>query len=841
MSEFARKKEVLKTLVQHPFEKRNKNQAHIQRRKYAEYIKRYDVKNNYVLYEAYHGRGMLGNPYAIFEAFKKRPDFKQYTHIWTLESPEENEALINCYKDCKNVIFVKRNSELYLKYLACSKYLINNVTFHFFFMKREEQVYVNTWHGIPIKNLGYDIPNGAYEVGNILKNFLACDYLISPNDYMTDIYLKSYRLDGIYRNNILLEGMPRNDFYYHTDRDWMINHLRSSGVDVDENKKIIVYAPTFRGAYSRAVNRLQEYVNFIDYINSKIDTEEYQVFIKPHQAEFKVLKDVEVMKGKLIPVNIDANQLLKITDILVSDYSSIFFDYLISERPILFYIPDLEKYKNGRGVCFDMSEFPGPQTKSLEQLTDWINNIDEVHKQYLPRIQEMKTQYCPYDDGKASEKLLDVILDGKKDYKILNGYDKKKTKLLFYIGTLRTNGVTVSLMSLLNLLDKEKYDISVYFIANKDKNSIFDTNSFHEAVRLIPRVSTYNATTKEEFYHGMINQFGLTKKVCEKVYPQEMYEREFTRSFGDTEFDYIIDFSGYGSFIPRMLLGDKHAKKLIWQHNNLPRDRKRVVNGKRPFETELKVVFSLYKLFDKVVGCSRNVMEINRQELATDETYDKFSYAKNSIHAERILKGIEATQILERDGKEYLILDEVDSHDVVNVGRMVEVPNKKYINFCTTGRMSEEKNQMNLLKAFAKLYKENQNCRLYLIGDGPLREQLVSYAKKNNVEEGVIFTGNIANPFQLVKRCDCFVLPSKWEGQALVALETRVVDIPLIISRHPGYEAVCIENGQYVTDVTVDSIYEGLQAFVEGRVPSVKCDYDKYNEEAVREFESLLD
>lgn len=841
MSEFGRKKEIIKQLIQAPINKRHGNKFQVIRRKYAEYINKYKVLDSVVFYEAYSGRGVLGSPYAIFSEFMNRPDFGQYTHVWSIDGLEANKSTIDKFKEYSNVIFVERHSDEYLKYLATAKYLINNSTFHYYFMKREEQVFINTWHGIPIKTLGFDIPNGAYESANVLKNFLACDYLLSPNDYMTDIYLKSYRLDGIYKNKIISEGLPRNDFYYSTNRDVMIEELKNSGLAVDPNKKIIIYAPTFRGRFGKPTDRSEEYIEFLNTISSQIDMDEYQVFIKPHYAEFKVMTKIDEIIEHLIPIHIDANKLLKITDIMISDYSSIFFDYLISERPVLFYIPDLEKYKNSRGIIFEIEDLPGPVTKDINQLPKWINNIEEVEKEYKQRIIELRKQYCPYDDGNVSKRVLDIVLDHKEGYNVRGNYDSKKTKLLFYIGTLKTNGVTVSLMSLLNLIDYDKYDVSVYFNQNRDKNSIFKLDDFNSAVRMIARVSTYNATTKDEFAHGLITQFGLTKKICEKAYPQKMYENEFRRCFGDTEFDYIIDFAGYGSFMPRVILGDHHAKKLIWQHNNLPVDRKRVVNGVKPFDTELKVVFSLYKKFDKVVGCSRNISEVNRASLATEETFDKFTFAKNTIHAERILNGINSTRILEYQNKNYIILDEQNDQGVVCVNNMIEVPSSECVNFVTTGRMSVEKNQMNLLKAFHKLYETNKNCRLYLIGDGPLREKMIKYTNENGLEDGVIFTGNITNPFQLVKLCDCFVLPSKWEGQALVALETRVIGIPLIISSHPGYEAVCLENGQYVTDITVDSIYEGLQAFIEGRVPSIDADYNGYNQEAVREFEALLD
>ncbi|MDO5292794.1 MAG: glycosyltransferase [bacterium] len=840
MGELYRKAGIIKHLLQQPLQRRNCSDAQRIRRKYAEYLEKTKIQPTVILYEAYHGRGMLGNPYALFQAFFRRPDFYDYVHIWVVENLEESEYFISAYEPYKNVVFVERESEEYIKALACSKYLINNVTFPTYFVKREGQVYLNTWHGIPIKNLGYDIPNGEYDVGNIMMNFLKADYLLSSNSYMTQVYKESYKLNGLYPNKVLEEGMPRNDCYEQEDPDKVRTKLRAMGVEIEDDKELILFAPTYRGEYRCAQNRSEEYVQFYSYLMEQINSKRYQLLIKPHHAEFRVLQGEKLLRGKIVPDSMDANQLLTITSILITDISSIFFDFLLSKRPILFYIPDLESYKNDRGICFDLESLPGPVTTKQSDVVKWIGEIGAIHSEYLPKIWDAIRKYCPYEDGRASERIWQVILEQKKDEVRVESLDTGKKKILFYIGTLRTNGVTVSLMSLVTLLDLNKYDITIYFCPDKDKRSVFDTSHFPPGIRLLPRVGTYAATTKEEFYHGMIDEFGLTKSICVSHYPKRLYHREFSRCFGDAKFDYGIDFSGYGSFIPRVLLEAPYAKKIIWQHNNLVMDRMRVVNGIRPFETELKVVFSFYPKFDRIVGCSRNVMEINREALATKETYDKFAFVENSVYAKRVEEGIKNSLLISRRGKTYMALKKEDGYGIIKADKLIEVPDHEYINFCTIGRMSEEKNQMNLLKAFVKMVQKNSKCRLYMIGDGPLREQLKRFVKNQGIQEAVIFTGNIENPFSLLKRCDCFLLISKWEGQALAVLEARVMKLPIIISDHPGYEAVCTPGGQWVTKTSSDSIYEGMQAFIDGKIGTYDWQYKQYNEQVVYQFEQVL-
>ena len=112
---------------------------------------------------------------------------------------------------------MKRNSKQYLKWLATSKYLINNSTFQSFFIPKNDQIYINTWHGTPLKRMGFDIPGNPAHSQNVVRNFLSADYLLSPNDHTTKILLDSYKLNGLYNGEIIQEGYPRIDLTYHKD------------------------------------------------------------------------------------------------------------------------------------------------------------------------------------------------------------------------------------------------------------------------------------------------------------------------------------------------------------------------------------------------------------------------------------------------------------------------------------------------------------------------------------------------------------------------------------------------------------------------------------------------
>ena len=163
------------------------------------------------------------------------------------------------------------------------------------------------------------------------------------------------------------------------------------------------------------------------------------------------------------------------------------------------------------------------------------------------------------------------------------------------------------------------------------------------------------------------------------------------------------------------------------------------------------------------------------------------------------------------------------------------------VRFATMGRLSVEKNQAALIRAFARLAEENPNVMLYLMGNGPERSNLEELIGLLEVKDKVILTGNMENPFGLLRQCDCFVLPSFHEGQPLVVFEARALHMPIILSKFSSVGGSMIENGQYLVDMDEDSIYEGLCAYMAGEVPSdYEFEDEEYNRQAFKEVEAAV-
>ena len=811
------------------------------RMKYASFYKKLPINEKVVLYDSFMSRGLLDNPYAIFKQLISLTEFDKLKHVWAIEDFEGNAPFIESLSS-KGVVFVKRHSKEYLRYLATAKYLFTNVSMPFYYVKKDGQILVNTWHGVPLKKLGYDLDDAVYTISNVLRSMLSSDYMISPCPHLTNIYLDKYKLDGLYTGKIIETGYPRCDLIESTDRYEIINRLSEYGIEIetDENgdyKQLILYAPTWKGTdFGKPDLSVDEYIKVKETLERGLDQSKYQILIKPHQVVYNQLKDRNDLKGLFVPAYIDADELMSITDILISDYSSIFFDFLITGRPVIFYVPDLKDYESYHGLYFDMNNLPGPVTDKAEDICDYIKTLKQIKERYKSQYATMKNICAPFEQGNSTKSVIDIIFRNKdtdewgNKYHILEGFVNKK-RILLYGGGMLLNGITTSFINLLDHIDYDKYDVTVFSgkIAHipEKMEMLMRVN---KKARTFPRISYTPATFTEQIRFYLNRIFGFRGGLFDKLYPKETYDREFRRCFGDAKFDVVIDFSGYGSFYSILMLSGGDAKKLIWQHNDLSLDRLKKVEGKRPHKRELKVVFSTYKFYDKIVGCSKATMNINLKKIGYSELKDKCTFVENIANLDRVIEGAKVDiSVEEAKAKGYDgLLDE-------NITCFVNM-----------GRFSPEKNHKELIKAFAEVNKNHPDTRLYIIGEGPLFGDLKKLCKElglndENGRKNVIFTGKLDNPFAVMKECNLFILPSVYEGQPVVLLEARTLGLPIIMSDFDSYTSSLMGDNQLVCGKDAKSIYEAMEKYFTGEIPTEVFDADAYTKRALDEFYDAIE
>lgn len=817
------------------------NMRMLRRTFYAWFYKHLQIKKDVILYESFFGRGMLCGPYALFLEALSDTRMQGFKHIWAIDTKEELRRLKKEYKSYKNVSFVNFGKIGYIKLLATAGWLINNVSFPNYYTKKKGQVFIDTWHGIPLKTLGYDMPDGSKEVSNVEKNFLSTDYMISANPFLTEIYEKAYKLEGLYEGQIIEAGYPRLDILFRFSREQIFAKLEKLGVKPDKNKKIILFAPTWKGQnYAHADASVDCYFDFKERMERLIDTEKYQILIKPHQRVFQLAKD-KLNEPFFVPAMVDANEILSVTDILISDFSSIFYDYLATGKPVLFYIEDVESYKEQRGMYHSLEHLPGPVAETPEALASLINNIENVSSEWDKKYNEIRQYANAYSDGKISKRIIDYIFFGNENAVSSKKVLQRKKKIYISRGKLLTNGITTSFINLLNNLNYDKYDVTVMLTGCSEDNRLKTYTQINPNARVLFRAGTFNMTLFENIIYRFRNRFGM------KTPYNAAFEREWKRCNGDAKYDILVDFEGYNYFHQLLLLQNRDIPKYIWLHNDMYEEYK------NKYEWLLKI-FKTYKYFTGVVACGREIGLVNKEKLC-DKYFsaDKLNYAHNVIDFEKVLRLSEdEDSIKDIDGERYFTVSEAyykekrvdgelvrEDFDAVYMPMIPETGdgNKHNIRFVTIGRLSLEKNHVNLIKGFSELLKERPEAYLYILGNGPMFDELNALTEKLGISDHVFIPGHVSNPYIVLKYCDCFILPSLHEGQPLVVNEARALQKPIILSDFSSLGGVSVENGQLCIGHETEDIYGGLLAFINGEVPAnYEFDYEEYNRKSVEEF-----
>ncbi len=362
------------------------------------------------------GRNYTGSPRAVWEKMVELGLDKEYRCYYILDEPE---AYAN---EVPGRITLVKNARFRFYYvMAVSGVWISDTRFQNYMKKRKQTVYIQTWHGTPLKKLGMDLTKLHMAGTETLeeyqeefrKNSATWDYLISQNPFSTEVFRRAFD----YHGKILPTGYPRNDVLLKAepDRQAVIEKLRRR-LGLPSDKRIMLYAPTWRddAFYNKEAYRFATEMDFAR-MQSAFGGE-YILLAKFHYM-VKEKETFDRYPGFLYPVDArtDIAELYLLADILITDYSSVMFDYSILKRPMYFFAYDLEKYEQSlRGFYFDfLEEVPGPVVTTTEELVQAIQekNGENYWQEYGIRYDAFCKKYNPYDDGHAAEKVIDIFYE----------------------------------------------------------------------------------------------------------------------------------------------------------------------------------------------------------------------------------------------------------------------------------------------------------------------------------------------------------------------------------------------------------------------------------------------
>lgn len=783
---------------------------------YVDNLQSLPLLEHCILYESQAGKSINCNPLALFQQLQNDPRFTGFTHVWVVTkdtpirefAPGENDTTI---------LYVTRGSKLYLQYLAQAKYLINNNTFPPYFVRRQGQQYLNTWHGTPLKTLGRKIKGGFMEHANATRNFLQATHILSPNRHTSRVLLEDYEVQGLFTGKLAETGYPRIDQTINPATARCVRRslgLDSAGEQTEKPlEKIVLYAPTWRGT-------LQDVQLDADQLLGDLKAMQQpgvRLLFRGHHMQEAQLRELELpeLNVTVVPEHIDTNALLAAVDILITDYSSIFFDYLPLGRPVIYYAYDLEAYQQERGLNLDMASLPGDLCQTRKQLQSCLQA--HLHQPQLkgeqPQAQE---QFYPHEDGQASQRAIEFFFFGDDSYNYQPAADSRK-KLLFYQGNFIPNGITSSFLSLLAHLDSRQYDISVVIDPNAIANfadRLERLGQLPPHVRILPRIGHTLLSIEERWIDEQFSRIGSFTSPEQELIHAAAYQREYRRLFGEVHFDAVINFEGYVRFWVYTFATAPNSHKIIYLHSDMRKEQEE----RFPY---LKNIFLYYHHYHRLACVSPSVTAENRIKLATHYGIQERAFVSvNNL--------IDAPAIIEKSKQPF-------PHTL-----QTWLEGAAGTIFVTLGRLSPEKDHAKLIHAFHQVVQQHSQARLIILGQGPLYQPLHQQIHQLGLHQHILLAGLHANPFPVLARADCFVFSSNYEGQGLVILEALVLGRPVISTDVVGPRGLLAQGEGVLVSNHADALAQAMLAFIQhGQSPS-SFDPQIYTANALTSFTHLL-
>ena len=395
-----------------------------ERRRYERLTAHIATDSKVVVFSCFMGRSFADSPRAIYEAMCANSYFDDY-ELWWIFREDKLEQFQNDPR-LSRAHFVERSTEDYLRILARAQYWIFNARCPEYVLPKLDQVYVQCWHGTPLKRLGFDVQvnttnalNTTLELANRFKiDSAKWSYLISPSPFTSKHLSDAFGLEPERRSSTVLEvGYPRNDRIARACKTPdSLTHAKAAIMDelnIPQDKKLLLYAPTWRdNDYKAGIGYVQDTLIDFDLLQRQL-SDEWCILFRPHYYianEFDFAKyDNFVYNAAAVA---DINDLYIVADALMTDYSSVFFDYAVTQRPLIFYWPDFEFYDDHvRGFYFDPHTIPGPKCSTGEEVIQAIQQLDTWQENYGEAYQKFRKYFLPKDDGYASQRAIAHIFN----------------------------------------------------------------------------------------------------------------------------------------------------------------------------------------------------------------------------------------------------------------------------------------------------------------------------------------------------------------------------------------------------------------------------------------------
>ncbi len=768
------------------------------------------VNPSLILLESRGGLSLEGNILHILKELQKSP-YQSFQKVLAVkqDATEKVSQKLTHY-GIKDVKLVRFASASYYRYLSTAGYLVNDTTFPGRFVKKDGQIYLNTWHGTPLKKMGRDNVDEISTMGNVQRNLIQADYLLFPNRYMQEKMTQAYMLSDTAKGTMLLEGYPRNSVFFDAKKAAQTREELQFG-----NRQVIVYMPTFRGKFSEidVEKQVSDIKSLLNEIDAKLSGEQlFLVHLHPFLQDEITLDTYRHMQS--VPKAYDTYEVLNAADVLVTDYSSVFYDFANTDKKIVLFTYDEAAYAADRGVYEDIEEYPFAKADTVEELIKELLNTEQVSREAF------RKKYDTYENPEAAERICRHVFRKENICREQKFVGNGKRNILIYGGDLNQNGITTALLSMLEGVDRQKYN---YFLAFR--KSILEKyperiKKIPDWCQIIPIATELETDALTLVAHKLYFRFGWHRKWIVKRMDRQ-YAREWRKHFGDIDFQSVIHYNGYERYI--IALFQRYTgKRTIWVHNDMEQEIKNRGN-QNYFQLR-----DAYRSYDHVVVVSEDIKEAT---LRISGREDNLLVIGNCHRYRDVVIKAGLPLEFQKNTECNIAKDQLN--------RILRGSDRKFISI---GRFSVEKGHHRLINAFSTYWKTHTNTYLIIIGGaGELYEQTLQWAKESPAGDHIILIRAMENPMAVLSRCQLFLLSSFYEGLGLVLLEADTLQIPVVSCDITGPRGFMKEHGGTLVENSEAGLLHAMEMFDAGQIPCMQVDYEKMNQTNIEKFEAMVD
>lgn len=768
------------------------------------------INEEMILVESQQGRSANGNMFYVLKELLYNPNYKKYTVLFSAKKDTVSQVSSFLAKNgLSSTKIVEIGSLDYIKALATAKYLFTDTAFPTYYIKKDGQILWNSWHGTPIKAMGRSSQSDNYKLGNIQKNLAFADYLSFPSRFAANHMISDYMLKNISKAELMFCGYPRNDAFFRSPSDAL-----ASLPQLSDKKRIYAYMPTWRSGElgdKTGVASIELLSHLYQFEQRLHDDELLLVNIHPLEA-----KEIDISgfdRIEFFPPDFEIYEVLNACDALVTDYSSVMFDFLTTRKPIVLFPFDKDLYASDRGLYPEYDALPFPEAKNASEV------ISLLRKEKPYDDQGALKRFCPNERGDSTAKTLSHIILGEKNIHCEPMPDNGLPNVLIHAGNMAKNGITSSLIAFLETLDTSKRNYIVTFSSSQVRKNKQSLDRIPASVSYMACMGKNNLTPQEKITQYLYSKRKISFKEFETRL-KEAYRIDLKRYYGDIPFSAVIQFNGY-DFKKIFLFSQFDGTKAIFVHNNMEKEANLKGNAR------LDMLNYAYQKYDHVAIVSESLRN-SVQSISGNKA--NIVHVPNAFNCHRI----------QRMSTEPIAFDEetLSNVDLVKLDSMLNGHT-----IMSIGRFSPEKQHFLLLEAFETVWAKHPELNLVIVGGGThtdLYQKTREFASSLKSCDNIALIKNMSNPYAALAKSSGLILPSSYESFGLVILEASALGIPAVSTDIEGPKAFMEANGGTLVENSLEGISRGLELLASRRVKPMNVNFEDYNAKALGGFEKII-